>query len=343
MLWSARQGRCVVNARGLVRLGMFVIGMGIGFAVPDAAVASADTSSDPFGWLADLGLSAAAPQIIVEPNLAISFDGYSLLSDGTATADTTPGDFGLAIAYGSGAHADASGGFGDLAVVDGTNSTATTEDVFGGGGGIFNVAVVQGTGSYAEADHGNLDAAFTNGDDAQAFAGIGEAPGTSGIGDLASASGAGSQAFGQSGDFNTALANGANTIAEAQIGNGNFASVVDPTGTKGGDVFAEFGNGNVASAWGDQTHVVAGGETFNLLGDHDVATVIGDSSSAFSGSGISDSGSFDLAAVLFDNSASANATGADYLYDIITALGNESGAAAATSGSSFLSELASLF
>ena len=75
----------------------------------------------------------------------------------------------------------------------------------------------------------------------------------------------------------------------------------------------------------------------------DVATVIGDSSSAFSGASPSDPGSLDQAAVLFDNGANANATGGDYLYDIITALGNESGAAAATSGSSFLSELASLF
>jgi hypothetical protein len=332
----------IVNTRGLARFGMLVIGMGIGVAAPYAAVASADTGSDPFGWLADLGLSAAAPQVIVEPNLAISFDGYPLLSDGTATANTASGDFGLAIAYGSDTHADASGGFGDFAAVDGTDSTATTAGFDGTASGTLDIAVAQGTGSFAEADTGYLDAAFASAG-GQAFAGIGEAPGTSGIGDLASASGAGSQAFGQSGDFNTALANGANTNAEAQIGNGNFASVVDPTGTKGGDVFAEFGNGNVASAWGDQTHVVAGGETFNLLGDHDVATVVGDNSSAFSGASPSDPGSFDLAAVLFDNGANANATGGDYLYDIITALGNESGAAAATSGSSFLSELASLF
>jgi hypothetical protein len=330
-----------VNTRGLAQFGMLVIGMGIGVAAPYAAVASADTSSDPFGWLADLGLSAAAPQIIVEPNLAISFDGYSLLSDGTATANTASGDFGLAIAYGSDTHADAGGGFGDFAAVDGTDSTATTAGFDGTVSGTLDVAVAQGTGSYAEADTGYLDAAFASGG-AEADAG-GNTGGAPGIGDVASATGTGSQAFAEQGDFNTALANGANTIAEAQVGNGNFASVVDPTGTNGGDVFAEFGNGNVASAWGDQTHVDAGGETFNLLGDHDVASVIGDSSSAFSGASPSDPGSFDLAAVLFDNGANANATGGDYLYDIITALGNESGAAAATSGSSFLSELASLF
>jgi hypothetical protein len=330
-----------VNARGLARLGMLVIGMGIGVAAPYAGVASADTSSDPFGWLADLGLSAAAPQIIVEPNLAISFDGYSLLSDGTATANTASGDFGLAIAYGSDTRADASGGFGDFAAVDGTDSTATTAGFDGTSSGTLDVAIAQGTGSYAEADNGYLDAAFASGG-SQAVAGIGAA-GAPGIGDVASASGAGSQAFAEQGDFNTALANGANTIAEAQVGNGNFASVVDPTGTNGGDVFAEFGDGNVASLWGDHGQVAAGGEAFNLLGDHDVATVIGDSSSAFSGASPSDPGSYDLAAVLLDNGANANATGGDFLYDIVTALGNESGTAAATSASSFFSELASLF
>ena len=40
--------------------------------------------------------------------------------------------------------------------------------------------------------------------------------------------------------------------------------------------------------------------------------------------------------------AIASARGADYLYDIISALGNESGTAAATSGG-FLAELLSLF
>jgi hypothetical protein len=40
--------------------------------------------------------------------------------------------------------------------------------------------------------------------------------------------------------------------------------------------------------------------------------------------------------------ATASAPGADYLYDIISALGNESGTAAATSGG-FLAELLSLF
>jgi hypothetical protein len=44
---------------------------------------------------------------------------------------------------------------------------------------------------------------------------------------------------------------------------------------------------------------------------------------------------------LTDN-ANATAQGADYLYDIITALGNESGTAAATSGG-FLADLLSLF
>jgi hypothetical protein len=59
-------------------------------------------------------------------------------------------------------------------------------------------------------------------------------------------------------------------------------------------------------------------------------------STAVSGAG----GNSDLAAVLLTD-GSANATGANYVYDI-TALGNESGTAASTGGG-FLAELLSLF
>jgi hypothetical protein len=55
-------------------------------------------------------------------------------------------------------------------------------------------------------------------------------------------------------------------------------------------------------------------------------------------------GNYDLDAVLFDNGAvSIAATDGDYLYDIVTALGNETGAAAASSGGSLLGDLLSLF
>jgi hypothetical protein len=330
-----------VNARRGVRLGLLAIGCGAGIAAY-APLASADTSTDSWG-LAELGLAAAAQQIIVEPNLAISFDGYSL-QEGTATANTTSGDFGLAIAYGSGAHADASGGFGDLAVADGTDSAATTAGSNGVGAGTLDVAVANGTGSHAEADGGYLDAAFANGG-AYAIAGAGDGGGTAHVGDVASASGDASVAFAGQGDFNSALANGETATAEAGLGNSNVAVADNPPGTSVAVAFSQFGNGNVASVWGGHASFAeAGGNDFSRVGDHDIATVIGDNSGAISGASPTAPGSYDLGAVLFDNGGSSdNAVGGDYLYDVVTALGNETGSAAATSGTSFFSESASLF
>jgi hypothetical protein len=328
-----------VNAGRGARLGLLAIGLGAGVAAY-APLASADTGTDSWG-LAELGL-AAAPQIIVEPNLAISFDGYTL-QDGTATANTTPGDFSLAIAYGSGAHADASGGFGDLAVADGTDTAATTAGGNGVAAGTLDVAVADGTGSHAEADGGYLDAAFANG---TAYAIVGGNPGgTPDIGDVASASGNDAVAIASQGDFNTALANGDVTTAEAGVGNSNVAVAVSPPGTTLAVAFSTLGNGNVASVWGgDDSFAQAGGDNFSVVGDHDIATVIGNDSVAYAGASPTAPGSYDFGAVLFDNGmTSDNAVGGDYLYDIVTALGNETGSAAATGGTSFLGELASLF
>ncbi|HME79130.1 MAG TPA: hypothetical protein VKI00_26790 [Mycobacterium sp.] len=49
-----------------------------------------------------------------------------------------------------------------------------------------------------------------------------------------------------------------------------------------------------------------------------------------------------LAAILLTDGATASARGADYLYDTISALSNESGTAASTCGG-FLADLLSLF
>lgn len=316
------------------RLALLAIGMGAGITAV-APLAWADTSIDSWG-LGELGLAAAAPQGIVEPDFAISFDGYSL-QDGTATANSASGDFGLAIAYGSGAHADAGGGFGDLAVADGTDTTATTAGTNGVGGGTLDVAVAQGAGSFAEADNGYLDAASASGNGCVAQA--------IGIGDVASASDDDSLAYAGQGDFNSALANGANSTAEASEGNSNIAVAVSPPGTTFATAIATGGNGNVASVWGGNgSAALSGGYNGTPLGDHDIATVIGNDSTALAGAGPTTPGSYDLGAVLFENGMSSqNATGGDYLYDIVTALGNETGSAAATSGTSFLTELASLF
>jgi hypothetical protein len=60
-----------------------------GSAVAHTPVASADSSTDPFSWLGGLDSPAAAST--PDLNLAISFDGMSLVHDGNATATTPPG------------------------------------------------------------------------------------------------------------------------------------------------------------------------------------------------------------------------------------------------------------
>ncbi len=72
----------MVNTRGFARLGMLAVGLGVGAAWAHPPVAAADPSSD---WLSSIDglLSGALPA--ADPsglNLAISFDGMSLVYDG---------------------------------------------------------------------------------------------------------------------------------------------------------------------------------------------------------------------------------------------------------------------
>ena len=81
----------MVNTRGIARLGMLAVGLGIGAAVAHTPVASADSFTD---WLSSIDslLGGAVPALSSSaPDLAISFDGYSLVSEGTATATTSLG------------------------------------------------------------------------------------------------------------------------------------------------------------------------------------------------------------------------------------------------------------
>jgi hypothetical protein len=91
----------MVNARGLTRLGMLAVGLGIGATVASTpGIASADSL-----------------------DFQISIDGYDLLptADNSATATSGMGDF--AIAFGAGATATATGGTGDFAMADGSGSS----------------------------------------------------------------------------------------------------------------------------------------------------------------------------------------------------------------------------
>lgn len=145
-----------MNARGIARVGMLAVGLGIGASLAfTPVIASADSSSD---WLSSIDslLSGGPPTAgTSDLNLAISIDGYSLLSDGSATATSGQGD--IAIAFGDGASATATGGSGDFASASGTDSVADALN------GSEDSATAIGNYAQASADDGNNDTATSIG------------------------------------------------------------------------------------------------------------------------------------------------------------------------------------
>ena len=250
----------MVNARAIARLGMLAVGLGIGLAVaatPDVAVA--DSSAD---WLNDLFGGAALPAPAVpDVNLAISIDGYSLVSEGTASAYSGSGDF--AIAYGDGAYASAQGGTGDYALADGSGANAISGGLSADAGADNDTAIDVGTNA------GPIEGSYAgNGD----LSGLG---GGTGSGDTAidignnsspvdgSFAGAG---FGESGDGDTAIDVGNNTNgyngegSQAWAGNDNYASILGDNSQSS----AEFGNNNIADIVGPNSYAFAGDGNNNV-------------------------------------------------------------------------------
>jgi hypothetical protein len=321
----------MVNIQGLGRLGVLAVGLGIGAAVAHSPVASADSSTD---WLSSID-SAVSGAALEAPstsglNLAISFDGYSLISDGSASAETQAGDFDLAIAYGANSAAGASGGYGNYALADGNFATADA-GAESGSGNNFDSAIDIGSEAdntdYVDAVDGSYNTAIQIGNN-------------TGSGDDVSA-GTGShdtaiQIGSDSGGVNGVYADYGNDNTAVEYG--NYAGNLDGT-------FAGNGNDNVAESVGNQSEADAGGQDLTDS-DGNVAYVLDptgtDGSFAEAGGNGSDAGGSDVAAVLGVDDTSATATGSQFLYDIVTALGNESGTAAATSGG-WLGELLSLF
>jgi trimeric autotransporter adhesin len=337
-----------MDMRILGRISLLAMGAALA-ASPGSA--SADSTTD---WWSDLlsGLSVSAPSTPSDLNLAISIDGIQLVQDGTATANSGTGD--IAIAYGDGAVASAVGGVGDTAIATGTDASALA----GGQSG--------DTGASA----GNYDTAIDIGNNSGDFTGVTD-------GSLAGNFDLSGLAGGATGSHDTAIDIGNNTGsggdgAQAAGGNGDeFAEGNDDTaidvgnnsgysdGATGGN-----GDGNYAGQFGDLTGNFVGAGAGNgndniavddasgdaaanaAQGNDNIAYVLdpfGATTSAANAGGDPSvvSSNSDLAAVLLTD-GNATATGADNLYDIITALGNESGTAAATSGG-WLAELLSLF
>jgi hypothetical protein len=301
----------VVNVLGLGRLGIFAVGLGIGVAVAHSPVASAD----------DL-------------DFQISFDGQDLLptADNGATAYTVAGEYGLAIAYGAGSQAYAIGGTSDYALADGTGAYAFAGAPTGSGSN-FDSAVDVGnglTGVYdgSVADYGSNDTAIQIGNNTGPQEGVFVSEGN---GDTAI------QIGNNSGDIEGPSAEDGNDDTAIQIGNN--------TGPEDGP-FAGNGSHDVADVFMNNGGAYSGGFPSDAPSNYDTAYVLDpfgpEGSFADAGGNASSPGGNDLAAVLGVDDSDANAVGSNLLYDIVTALGHETGTAAATSGG-WLTELLSLF
>jgi hypothetical protein len=347
----------MVGTRGIARLGTLAVGLGVGAAMAHSPVASADSSTDWLSSIDSLLSGGALPAPSSGLDLAISFDGYSLFQEGSANADTTTGEYGLAIAYGSDALASAEGGTGDYAFADGTNALADAGGGLGDTGANYDSAIdignndlpLEGFADGAYAGNSDLIGAIDGGTgsyDTAIDIGNNTSDGSLGGAD-GSFAGAGGLIPGGSGDGNNNTAidignnSGFNDGSHAGAGNGNYASesgsttggaegayaasgndntaVSDASYTEGGDdVYAGNGNDNYAS--------IIGPENSNALaiGDSNIAYILDPFGSTASGAISGFGNSSDLAAVLFTD-GNAFATTANNLYDILTAFGLESG------------------
>jgi hypothetical protein len=191
----------MMNVRGLGRLGMLAVGLGIGVAV----------ASSP-------GIASADPVTFDFNDIAISFDGYSLFSEGSADADSgSVGDYNFAFADGADSYASATDGAHNTAIDIGSNN-----DV--------NDGARAGLDSTAYGGYGSNDLAFVLGNNSSASAGGVDVPGTNYLGDNDTAividpnDTYGSDAYAGSGlsapaDFDIATAYGDDLFPQATEGN----------------------------------------------------------------------------------------------------------------------------
>src|SRR5271156_3739492 len=172
----------MVNVRGMARLGVLAVGLGIGAAWAHTPVASADSSGD---WSSSIDslLSGASPAPATPIDLDISFDGYTIYDGGGAAyAYTATGDYslaiadghdayayddgtgGLALAGGSGAEAFSAGGTGDVAEAVGTNAIAEAGGISVDTGANYDTAIDIGN-NVVPADYGGGVGAYAGNSD----------------------------------------------------------------------------------------------------------------------------------------------------------------------------------
>jgi len=290
------------HVKRIGRLGVLAVGLGIGAAVAHSPVASADSSSDWLSAVDSVLGGGAVPAPSSGMDLAISFDGYTLFHEGTATAITKTGDYSLAIADGyfadayalgtgdsavadgSYAYAYSAGGSGDVAVADGTVADAEAGGLNGDTGADDDTAIDIGNnpgGVYDGAYAGNADlnggGTGTGSDDTAIDIGNNSDDGILG-GDDGSFAGAGGLVE-DSGDGNNDTAidvgdnSGFDNGVDAVAGNGNYASDSGSTTGVNEGTFAGLGNDNTAVA--DTSYTTDGAGVFAGEGNDNYASVLG--------------------------------------------------------------------
>jgi trimeric autotransporter adhesin len=302
-------------------------------------LATATTVEGQFGLAIAYGDGSNATAEGGIGNFAMASGTNALAKAGDSAAGATGSDYNTAVDIGSN-----------------VNGVGAPDGAYAGASSLIgNAASIGGDSHNSAFDFGNngLSTDALNGGNSGAFAGDGGlvgAAGTAGSGNTAytfgNINGFGDGSAAVAGDNNLASTSGAETGtnegAFAAFGNSNTA-IADTTYTTSGDgVSATYGNDNYAYVYApNDSTASAGGAGSDALGNNDVAYVddpygnVNAPDTAVAGDG---AWSHDLAEVLFAH-GNASATGADYLYDIVSLLGNETG----SSANSFFTELASLF
>jgi hypothetical protein len=182
----------------------------------------------------------------------------------------------------------------------------------------YDLLPTAGNSATATSDMGGIAVAFGNG--ATASAGTG-------TGNFAFADGTSASAFAGGGNYNTAIDIGNNTSGPIPVGDDSTIGPVALAGAGNNDLALIIGGNNEANAGGDflqsgydSSHNIA--FIFNPFGTGD--DVVG------AGVDGTHTGNYDLGGVLFDdNIINTKASGADYLYNIVTPSSTETNVPAA--------------
>jgi hypothetical protein len=213
----------MVNARGIARVGMLAVGLGIGAALAASpGIASADSSD----WLSSIdslvsGLAAPAADTS-GANMAISVDGVTLLQEGSAHAYSgTTGDIAIADGADSSAYAYGTNNYADVLGSD-SSGVAGGYSAAEASGSSDDTAFIDGTGDYAyaggdAAGTGSYDGAYVEGNNL----GTAYAQGADYLADILKVYGSSSADAGAAADLTTG-ADGGNFLAD-------LWSVVDPS------------------------------------------------------------------------------------------------------------------